>query len=338
MYHLHGTYGLHQGLFACFARRPFVATTMGYDLFFDEQMPKNLCFERAQQYVLDQARAITVKSAVMWSRLQELGVPESKILRVDWGVDTAEFCPLSSQAAPSGVNRAAEYTRPLILSVRGMAPIYNIHSIIQAFAPLARRAELVVVDGDPGCPYRRRCVDLARKLGIQRWVRFIPFCPQSEMPALYGSVDLVVSAALSDGLPQSAYEAMACKKPLILGELPHFRGEFDHAQNCYMVANTVDALSEGMRVLLADEGLRARLGENGRAFVLANRSLSTSLERIIACYETTQQAPVKRASFSNRVQLLTLLLLGPYEHILRGMMAWMRKKCRALVTRTEKSK
>jgi glycosyltransferase involved in cell wall biosynthesis len=51
-----------------------------------------------------------------------------------------------------------------------------------------------------------------------------------ELPLFYNLADVIVSVPSTDGMPVTIFEAMACRKPLIVGDLPSYNEVIIHGQ------------------------------------------------------------------------------------------------------------
>jgi L-malate glycosyltransferase len=99
--------------------------------------------------------------------------------------------------------------RPVFLTSRLLEPLYNVACVLRAFAIIQQRypdATLTIAaDG-----YLRNDLEtLARDLKLRN-ANFIGFVLFADMPALYDSADIYLSATSIDNMPSSLTESMAC--------------------------------------------------------------------------------------------------------------------------------
>lgn len=135
-------------------------------------------------------------------------LPPGKLTLVHCGVDPTIYSPQCSDRRPrNGVLR--------ILCVARLAPVKGHHYLFQALSALKNDGvewELVLA-GDG--PERKSLESEAAELGIVSQVRFLGFQTQEQVLSLQRASDLFVLPSLSEGIPVSLMEAMACGIPVI---------------------------------------------------------------------------------------------------------------------------
>jgi L-malate glycosyltransferase len=158
--------------------------------------------------------------------------------------------------------------RPVFLTSRLLEPLYNVPCVLRAFAIIQQHyphATLTIAaDG-----YLRNDLEaLARDLKLLN-TRFIGFVPFADMPALYDSADVYLSATSIDNMPSSLTESMACGLNVVTtdggGAIP------------YIMTNEVTGLivDAGDHEALAAAAIRL-LGDNEFALKLARNAHESS--------------------------------------------------------------
>ncbi len=98
---------------------------------------------------------------------------------------------------------------------------------------------------------------------LHGWVEWWGF--QNDMPAIYRRSTLVVLPSLGEGLPKSLMEAAACGIPIVATDVPGCREVVLDGHNGFLVPpGQPQALADAIQKVLADDYLRARMGENSR--------------------------------------------------------------------------
>lgn len=125
----------------------------------------------------------------------------------------------------------------VVLSPRQMTPHYNQTTIIESIpGVLAEVPNTVFIMKDTFCntPERQEYVQSlkaqAESLGVNDAIRWVEEVSMAELPQYYCLADVVVSVPSTDGMPVTLFEAMACRKPLIVGDLTAYNEVIIHGQ------------------------------------------------------------------------------------------------------------
>jgi glycosyltransferase involved in cell wall biosynthesis len=135
--------------------------------------------------------------------------------------------------------------------------------LIEAAARLPNVALLIVGDGELRGSYEQA----ARAAGISTRVRFAGRVGDDELPLHYALAHLTVlpSTTRGEAFGLVLVESMATGTPVVASRLPGVRAVVDDGVTGLLAApGDADELAEKIRVMLADPGLRARMGAAGR--------------------------------------------------------------------------
>jgi colanic acid/amylovoran biosynthesis glycosyltransferase len=258
--HLNGTAPAVALLVARFGRRAaprggrftWSLTVHGPTEFYDVQTERLAAKLHEADFVV--AISDFAKSQLM-VHLDERHWPKLEV--VHCGVPVREF------AVPE---RAPLEGRPArILTVGRLAPQKGQAVLIEAVALLrrsGREVELTIV-GDG--PKRAGLEERARELGVADRVRFAGAVGQDEIRRHYAAADVFCLSSFAEGVPVVLMEAMATGLPVVaprimgIGELVE-----DGVGGLLVRPARPDRLAAALERLLADPGLRARLGAGGR--------------------------------------------------------------------------
>jgi glycosyltransferase involved in cell wall biosynthesis len=127
-------------------------------------------------------------------------------------------------------------------------------------------------------------VALAKNCGVSDSVTFTGMVPYSQVPKYISAMDVCLipfkDNAISEGaLPLKLFEYMACEKPVISIKIPGIKRV---AEDKVMYASTRDEYREKISELYRGEGLRSKMGEEGRQLVEENYDW----EKIVGRMET----------------------------------------------------
>jgi glycosyltransferase involved in cell wall biosynthesis len=104
--------------------------------------------------------------------------------------------------------------KPVFLTTRLLEPLYNVGCVLRAFSLIQQRfPEARLTVGGDGWQ-RAELEQLARKLGLRN-TEFIGRVPFEQMPQLYDSADVYLTATDLDNMPGSVIECFACGLPVV---------------------------------------------------------------------------------------------------------------------------
>jgi glycosyltransferase involved in cell wall biosynthesis len=171
-----------------------------------------------------------------------------------------------------------------VISVGQLIQRKNPQVLIRAFHYLGNRVgELVFIgDGDLRASLRQECNDL----GLGNRVKLMGLMPRDGVYKCFGRADLFVSASRSEGLPIAVLEAMACRCPVVLSDIPPHREITEgvdsipliQPDNVFGFANAI----EQFRAMTPVE--RADIGEKCRKLVERRFSLTAMLGKYEELY------------------------------------------------------
>jgi glycosyltransferase involved in cell wall biosynthesis len=220
-------------------------------------------FTRMQKRVARRLPSVlTVSGSSQQEIVDHLGVRRERVHVVHIGADTDLFSPDPS---------VAEVPGRIVTTSSADVPLKGLVHLVEALAKLRTEnpeAHLVVVG--------KRAEDgpvaqLIERYGLDDAVRFVKGITDAELVDLVRSAQIACVPSLYEGFSLPAAEAMATGTPLVAttgGAIPEVAGP--DGETCLAVPpGDAEALAAALRRLLGDPDLRARLGDAGRARVLA---------------------------------------------------------------------
>jgi glycosyltransferase involved in cell wall biosynthesis len=163
-----------------------------------------------------------------------------------------------------------------------LVPIKDHPTLFAALArlPASPSVHLAVVgDGER----RAALVRLVGELGLGARVHFLGW--RDDLEAILREMDVVICSSRNEGTPVSLIEAMAAGVPVLSTAVGGVADLVTHGETGWLVpAGEPAALAEGIRALLADGDLRARLARAGQAAALARHDVTRLLPRMEALY------------------------------------------------------
>lgn len=153
--------------------------------------------------------------------------------------------------------------RPVFLTSRLLEPLYNVPCVLRAFAIIQEQYPEATLTVAADGWLRGDLEALARDLKLRN-CEFIGFVPFDEMPALYDSADIYLSATSIDNMPSSLTESMACGLNVVTtdggGAIPYIMT--NEVTGLIVNRDDHEALAAAAIRLLKDNELALRLVRN----------------------------------------------------------------------------
>ena len=186
----------------------------------------------------------------------QMGVDPARMTVVPVGVDHTVFRPRPDRPRIPG---------RIMVTSSSDVPMKGLVPLLEALAKLRteRDVELVVIGRPTEGGRVARTID---RLGISHAVHCVSGISDDELAGMYAEAQVAVVPSLYEGFSLPAIEAMACGVPLVAttgGALPEVVGD-DGETALLVTPNDPEALATGIRRILDDDALAARLGEGGR--------------------------------------------------------------------------
>ncbi|MFN8455094.1 MAG: glycosyltransferase family 4 protein [Anaerolineae bacterium] len=286
---LHAHFAKYYGWLAALSGfHPWVLTVWGGDIIAD-QGAFQLAGKWLTPFSLKKADLVTAVSQHLLGVARQYMNPATDGYVTTIGADLANFNPTVD--ATAWREQLGLGLQPVVLSPRSFTPLYNIHTIVAAIPHvLAQVPEALFVFKENSSAgweaYREQIRQMVSDLKVEGAVRYTGEVPYQEMAAFYRLADVVVSVPLSDGLPVTVLEAMACGVPLVLSRLPHLEKLFVDGQNALTVpAQEPQQLAEAIVRLLHDKPLQQQMITNNLALVKAHGDFQAEMQKMEKLYE-----------------------------------------------------
>lgn len=208
-------------------------------------------------------RADRVIAVSEWAKrdIAKYGVDEKKIETIYNGVNVGEFQPRDKCRAGGG---------GILLFVGRMVPQKGVSYLLDAMPIVLEKypgVKLVLVGRGSLCNDLRRKASL---LGLDGSVNFSGYIEEDELKEAYGACDLFVLPSVVEPFGIVIVEAMASGKPVVCTDSGGVREIVADGVNGFIVPpGDPGALAGRICELLADEGLRGRMGQAGRSIAEA---------------------------------------------------------------------
>lgn len=185
-------------------------------------------------------------------------VPRERLRYIGNGICLERFRPPRRRPVPEVVT---------IVCVARMEFVKNHRMLFAALHRLAERGIAWRLQLIGGGEMRGEYEALCQELGIKDRVEFLGYC--DDIPELLARADISVLTSIKEGVPRAILESMAMALPVVATRIPGNVDAVREGETGYLVGvDDVDALAAMLERLIADPGLRARLGARGREIVL----------------------------------------------------------------------
>ncbi len=217
------------------------------------------------------------------------GIAQQRIEVVYNGIDTDRF-----QVDTTGQVRAAVRAelsiaadRGVVLQVARFHPVKDHATAVRAFAAAAgtfneanKPLLLLVGDGDE----REKIESLIAQLQVSSLVRFLGV--RSDIPRLMSAADVFMLSSLSEGISVTLLEAMGAAIPIAATNVGGNGEVVAHGESGLLSPRSEHAaLGVSLATLLRDPLMRQRMGEAGRARLLATFTQQQMHKRYAEIYE-----------------------------------------------------
>ena len=195
-----------------------------------------------------------------------LARPETCRSRSSAGASTSTRSPRANRQLRARAARATRRTGPLVVSVRGLEPVYNPELLLEAFARVRKR------DPTRGCCSsirrpRRPPSFGARSIGSasRDAVTVLGNVAPEQLPERLSRGRRRRLDPSSDSSPRRVWEALACGRPVVVSDLPWARDELAPAGQALLVPLDAGGVAEAIERVLDDGDLASGSAPRGRA-------------------------------------------------------------------------
>jgi glycosyltransferase involved in cell wall biosynthesis len=138
-------------------------------------------------------------------------------------------------------------------------------------------------------PDRDAIEQRAHDLGVVRDTLFLGY--QEDVAPFYSAFDAFVLPSANEGTPVTAIEALAAGRPVVATRVGGVPDIVRDGEDGFLVeAGDVDGLAERLAALAADPGLRAQMGEAGRARVFPRYAVARLVDDVDKLYRSLLEA------------------------------------------------
>jgi len=237
---------------------PFILTSWGKEvLALSHADPAWFCLAKA---TASKAEKVTVDAKCLKNIWINMGVPEEKIEVIPFGVDTKRFNP-NIDGSDIRKKLHIDEEDEVVISTRPYYSDYNISCLIRAIpSVLAKHKNVKFIVKGSG-PLENHLKSIAERLNVSSNIRFVGIVPYNEVPKYLSAADIYVSTCLVDSASVSLLEAMACRLPPVVTDIPGNREWIENGKNGLLFPpKNPKALAGKLVQLIEDKRLRQSFG------------------------------------------------------------------------------
>jgi glycosyltransferase involved in cell wall biosynthesis len=246
-------------------------------------------FEIAQQVVVttQEMRQVAIETH---------HISPDKIRVIPNYINTHRFCPPENPI---------QTEKPYLVFVGRLVPQKNVDAFLTAVAPLKHTQVDIIGNGD----LRDHLAGRIEREGLYH-VRLLGNVPNHQLPQYFQRATLYVQPSRYEGHPKTIFEAMACGTPVLAGDAPGVRQFIQHGETGWLCGLAAEDIRQGIETLLADEGLRIRLGRAGREYVVKHFAFETVVAQELSVLTAVAALPEPAANPQPRPILRSVLAYG----------------------------
>ena len=207
-------------------------------------------------------RVVGVSDATTEALYEHERIPRRKLVTVPNGIDRSRYVVDADRAETRRALGIAPGTPVIGLGAR-LTEQKGIEFLVRALPRVVERhpAATVVIAGDG--PVRPALEALAAELGVAERVRFLGM--RNDIGALMRAFDVYALPSVWEGLPMAILEAMAAGLPIVASDVGGVGSAIVEGRTGFLVPpRDVERLADTLSLVLADDVMRRRVGEEAR--------------------------------------------------------------------------
>ena len=222
---------------------------------------------------------IVASSQAIYEELLSYGIPETKIARIPYGVDTDYFHPVENGHVRSQLRKKLHWPdRPTLLFVGGVVRRKRPHLLVHALKLLVDAGcdcQLAFIGPDHTPDYVREIRALIVSLQLESRIIWFGFTRDMQQP--YRAADAFVLPSKSEGLPNAMLEAMASGLPVFGTAISGITDLIDDGINGSIFEPNAQDIFEKISPFVENTQRLIRAGVESRRKIVAKYNVATVL-------------------------------------------------------------
>ena len=192
--------------------------------------------------------------------VKDYNYEEEKITVFPWGIELDIF--KESHIENSLRKKLGWEDKIVLISNRHFEPVYDHKTLVEAYKlALVKNSDLrllLVGDGK----LREDICKLINEYGLEKYIYLTGRISREEMAHRLNEADVYITTSISDGTSVSLLEAFACKKPVIVSDIPCNREWIKNGENGFLASvGDVQMFSKHIVTLGSNKTLQSNMGK-----------------------------------------------------------------------------
>lgn len=213
--------------------KPLLLMSWGSDILANTH--KNTLWQWVTKFTIRHADMIACDCLAVRDNIVKLAhYPADRIIVFPWGVDLNQFRPAPSQLGLR--DKLGWKGNKIVITTRSLEPIYGVEIFLEAAKEVIEKApdsRMLMLGSGSLEPKVRAFIT---QHNLQHAIYLAGRVPYDMLPNYFNAADLYVSSSYSDGTSVSLLEAMACKVPVVVSDLPANREWVTPGVNGWLVS------------------------------------------------------------------------------------------------------
>ena len=266
---------------------PVLSMSWGSDLLLEAD--HSLFWQLITRYTLKHSSLLAADCQTVVKKARSFGYT-GPVAVFPWGVDLDHFKPGPIGALRKQLGWEGEQ---VFLSNRSMEPLYGVEIIAQAFALASRTNShlrlLLYGRGSQGSKIKM----ILKEAENAGKVHYGGFASLQELPEIYRSADVYLSASHSDGSSVSLMEALACGLPALVSDIPSNQEWIEPGKQGWLFEDgNVQDLTKKMLKITADTD-RRQLAQNARQLAQDRADWQKNFAILLWAYQQVAESSIK---------------------------------------------
>lgn len=266
---------------------PLLSMSWGSDLLLEAD--QNLLWQLITRYTLKHSTLLAADCQTVVKKARLFGFT-GPVAVFPWGVDLAHFKP-----GPVGILRKqlGWEEKQVFLSNRTMESLYGVEIIAQAFAAASQKDDnlrlLLYGKGSLGSKIKA----ILKEAENAGKVHYGGFANLQELPEIYRSADVYLSASHSDGSSVSLMEALACGLPALVSDIPSNQEWIESGKQGWLFQDgSVQDLTKKMLKIATDTD-RRQFAQNARQLAQDRADWQKNFAILLGAYQQVAESSIQ---------------------------------------------